>query len=159
MFFLLIAVSVVFLPLAARAAFGADTSGTFMVQATTCPGPDCSSRGRWYADRSTRVIDNAEMDLAPYNISVGDVVPATYLGETDPASVYPADENFTWLYVLALTGLVPPWSSPPCAYALRGVTKRGSKGPRLGVPSTTACEPDAPDAETSTRKGWRPFLA
>lgn len=125
MFILLAAVSVVSLPLAARAAFGVDTVGTFVVQATTCPGPDCSSRGTWYADRSTRVVSDAEMFVAPSDARVGEVVPAIYLGETDPASVYPADEDFTWLYVLALAGLVP--AAVLVALGLRAERRRDAR--------------------------------
>lgn len=46
------------------------------------------------------MIRNALMDEWPADLPLGSVVPALYLGETDPLVVYPADGSVEWLLIL-----------------------------------------------------------
>ena len=104
---LLLALSLTALPYAVKAARGQGTHGTFTAERQECSRRACAHYGTWRADPpADRVVTDVLMDEWPADKPLGASVPALYLGETDPAVVYPAEESLAWLYILATAGLV-----------------------------------------------------
>lgn len=103
---LILAMAVTALPYALRAARGDGTHGSFTAERQECSKRSCSYYGTWRADPPGEVVlADVLINEWPADLPLGESVDALYLGETDPAVVYPADGSLAWLYVLVLAGV------------------------------------------------------
>lgn len=69
------------------------------------------------------------MDEWPTDSALGSSVEAVYLGEVDPAVVYPATDSLAWLYVLVVAGgavvlIAGVWTGLSLIRAERGFARR-----------------------------------
>lgn len=102
---LILAMAATALPYALRAARGDGTHGSFTAERQECSKRSCSHYGTWRADPpGDVVVSNVLMDEWPSGLPLGESVDALYLGEADPAVVYPADGSLAWLHILVLAG-------------------------------------------------------
>jgi hypothetical protein len=104
-----VVMAIVALPNAIRAASGEGTKGSFSAERQEClPRGGCAYYGTWTADPpEAAVVQNVLMDEWPTELPLGSTVPAVYLGQTDPAVVYPADGSIAWVHiVLTIAGAV-----------------------------------------------------
>jgi hypothetical protein len=114
-----VAVSIVALPAAVRAARGEGTEGLFSATRRDCSARGgCAYYGTWTANRpGTAVVRDVLMDEWPPDLPLGSVMPALYFGETDPPVVYPADGSTEWMLIL----LAAPGGLVIAAIVLRSV--------------------------------------